>query len=81
MRLCTEFNTGWGHSNNSVVHMHDQRNTKRIEAKRDSRELRLGDKGEEGVAQNSRLGGVFPGEGKSQLGYVLKASGHACVQH
>ena len=23
----------------------------------------------------------FPGEGKSLLGYVLKTSGHACVQH
>ena len=31
--------------------------------------------------QNSRLGGVFPGEGKLCLGYVLKTSGHACVQH
>ena len=28
----------------------------------------------------SRLGGVFPGEGKSRLGYVLKTSGHDCVQ-
>ena len=25
--------------------------------------------------------GCFPGEGKSRLGYVLKTSGHACVQH
>ena len=34
-----------GHSNNSVVHMHDQRNVKKglfFEAKRDSRESRLG---------------------------------------
>ena len=26
-------------------------------------------------SQNSCLGGVFPGEGKSRLGYVLKISG------
>ena len=26
-----------------------------------------------------RIGGIFPGEGKSRL-YVLKTSGHACVQ-
>ena len=25
--------------------------------------------------------GVLPGEGKSRLGYVLKTSGYACVQH
>ena len=25
--------------------------------------------------------GCFPEEGKSGLGYVLKTSGHACVQH
>ena len=31
--------------------------------------------------RHSRLGGVFLGEGKLRLGYVLKASGHACVQH
>ena len=31
--------------------------------------------------QNSRLRSVFPGEGNLQLGYVLKTSGHACVQH
>ena len=24
---------------------------------------------------------VFPGKGKYELGYVLKPSGHACVQH
>ena len=33
------------------------------------------------IARNSRLGGIFPGERKSRLGYVLKTSGHACVQH
>ena len=26
------------------------------------------------------LGGVFPGEGRSGLGYLLKTSGHACIQ-
>ena len=24
---------------------------------------------------------VFPGKGKSRLGYVLKTYGHTCVQH
>ena len=36
---------GWGHSNNSVVHMGHQRNVKKelfFEAKHDTRELRLG---------------------------------------
>ena len=33
------------------------------------------------IARYSRLGVVFPGERKSHLGYVLKTSGHACVQH
>ena len=33
------------------------------------------------IMQNSHLGGVFPREGKSRLGYVLKTSGHASVQH
>ena len=32
------------------------------------------------VLQKACLGGVFLEEGKSQLGYVLKASGHVCVQ-
>ena len=36
---------------------------------------------ESNITRNSRLGGVFRGEGKSRLGYVLKTSGHACVQH
>ena len=33
------------------------------------------------TAHNFCLTGVFPGEGKSRLGYVLKTFGHACVQH
>ena len=33
------------------------------------------------ITQNSCLGDVFSAEGKSPLGYVLKTSGHACVQH
>ena len=33
------------------------------------------------MAQNSHLEDVIPGEGKSQLGYVLITSVHACVQH
>ena len=32
------------------------------------------------IIQHSRLGGVYPSEGKSRLGYILKTSGHACVQ-
>ena len=33
------------------------------------------------IARNSRLEGGCPGEEKSRLGYVLKTSGHACVQY
>ena len=35
------------------------------------------------IERNSRLGCVFPGDGKLHLhvGYVLKTSGLACVQH
>ena len=33
------------------------------------------------IARNSLLGGVFPGDRKSRLGYVLKISGLACIQH
>ena len=33
------------------------------------------------IMRNLHLGGVFPSEGKSGLGYVLKTSGHTCVQH
>ena len=33
------------------------------------------------TTQNFHLGGVFPEEGKSCLWYVLKTSGHTCVQH
>ena len=33
------------------------------------------------ITQKTRLGCVFPGEGKSHLRYVLKTSGHACVQN
>ena len=108
---------GGGHQNNSVVHMHDQRNAKkglffRLNAIRanqvkmclflrkrvllDSikgclgvifsnstkhvlqKSLFRGKCGDK-IVRNSRLGVVFPGEGK--LGYVLKLSGHTCVQH
>ena len=35
-----------------------------------------------GTSPNFSLRGVFPGEGKSQfIRYVLKISGHTCVQH
>ena len=107
--------------NNSVVHMCDQRNTKKglfFEAESDLRDSRFGDKmchfstkrvlldsieGRLGVifqtgpnmsSKKACLGanfgenrakfsfrGVSPGEGKSRLGYVLKTSGYACVQH
>ena len=33
------------------------------------------------TTRNSCLGVFFPGEGKSRLGFVLKTSGHTCVQH
>ena len=32
------------------------------------------------IMQNSRLGGVLPGEDKSPLEYILKTSGNICVQ-
>ena len=34
----------------------------------------------EKIVQNACLGDVFPGEGKSRLGYVLKTSGHKFSQ-
>ena len=45
-----------------------------------SNEACLGGKFAENCAKFS-FRGVFPGEGKSRLGYVLKTSGQACVQH
>ena len=41
----------------------------------------LGVKSGAKIMQNSCLGGVFPGESKLHLGYVLKLSGQAGVQY